>query len=197
MSKEKIELSIYEKLGVKKFRKMVFLLEKIIHKKDKGKNKNYHLDGFGVSSIENFKKFIYYNGTIHVKNIAILLGMLAIILLNSKFNGFCYAICILMIKDLYCVMLQRYNMIKLNIYEEKLIIRNKKKVEKIKEDLCKEKELEKVKEKFNDKAKLLEDLRNFKKYLENQGNANFSNNNETVNYIYEYLNEDKGITRKL
>ena len=74
MSKEKVELSIYEKLGIKKFRKMVFLLEKIIHKKDKGKNRNYHLDGFGVSSIENFKKFIYYNGTIHVKNIAIWAG---------------------------------------------------------------------------------------------------------------------------
>ena len=50
---------------------------------------------------------------------------------------------------------------------------------------------------FNDKTKLLEDLRNFKKYLENQGNANFLDNIETVNYIYEYLNEDKGITRKL
>ena len=37
----KLELSLYEKLGVLKFRKCVFKLEEFIHRKDKGLNINY------------------------------------------------------------------------------------------------------------------------------------------------------------
>ena len=40
INKEKFELKLYEKLGVLQFRKMVFLLDKVIHRKDKGKNTN-------------------------------------------------------------------------------------------------------------------------------------------------------------
>lgn len=36
-NKKKLELKIYEFLGVKQFKKAVFMLEKIIHKRDKGK----------------------------------------------------------------------------------------------------------------------------------------------------------------
>ena len=36
-NKKKLELKIYEFLGVKQFKKAVFMLEKIIHKRDKEK----------------------------------------------------------------------------------------------------------------------------------------------------------------
>lgn len=39
----KIEIKVYELLGVKLFRKAAFRLEKIVHRKDKGKNTNYHI----------------------------------------------------------------------------------------------------------------------------------------------------------
>ena len=35
--RHKVETKIYELLGIKKFKKAVFKLEKIIHRKDKGK----------------------------------------------------------------------------------------------------------------------------------------------------------------
>ena len=41
--KLKIEKKIYELLGIKVFRKLVFMLEKFLHIKDKKKNINYHL----------------------------------------------------------------------------------------------------------------------------------------------------------
>ena len=44
MSKnQKFEVKIYELLGIKLFKKAVFKLEKIIHRKDGKKNINYHI----------------------------------------------------------------------------------------------------------------------------------------------------------
>lgn len=40
---QKIEKRVYELLGVNLFRKAAFKLEKIVHRKDKGKNTNYHI----------------------------------------------------------------------------------------------------------------------------------------------------------
>lgn len=55
--KLKIEKKIYELLGIKVFRKLVFMLEKFLHIKDKKKNINYHLKQKNLSSIQDFKKY--------------------------------------------------------------------------------------------------------------------------------------------
>lgn len=50
------EEKIYELLGIKLFKKAVFKLEKIIHRKDKGKNINYHIKkADSVESVNSFK----------------------------------------------------------------------------------------------------------------------------------------------
>ena len=104
MKKKNIEMHIYEKLGVKKFRNMAFKLEELIHFKDKGKNKNYH----GIT--EDHFKYLYYNGFIHARNILVLIPFIVTRLIIFKGpSWFDYLIYIDLIKDVYCVMLQRYN----------------------------------------------------------------------------------------
>ena len=63
MSKnQKFEVKIYELLGIKLFKKAVFKLEKIIHRKDGKKNINYHIKNSNdMESVDNFKKFLDEN----------------------------------------------------------------------------------------------------------------------------------------
>ena len=58
---QKVETKVYELLGVKQFRKAAFKLEKIVHRKDKRKNTNYHIQKNEVDSLGEFKKYLYYN----------------------------------------------------------------------------------------------------------------------------------------
>ena len=120
---EELELKIYRKLGVKKFRALTFKLEKIIHKKDKKQNHNYHIlpnnevfsKNCTIDEMEEFKKKLYYNGSIHVKNLILLLvSSIFILLFNRISNYFLIANLLFGIKDAYCVMLQRYNYIRIN-----------------------------------------------------------------------------------
>lgn len=125
---KKIETKIYELLGIKQFRKAVFKLEKIIHRKDNGKNTNYHIQNNTISSIEEFKKYLYYNGTIHTKNLIRGIPLLALMyLFNFKILPFTL-LSAWLIKDAYCVMLQRYNWIKLSEKEKLLKERQEKKI---------------------------------------------------------------------
>ena len=78
MKKKNIEMHIYEKLGVKKFRNMAFKLEELIHFKDKGKNKNYH----GIT--EDHFKYLYYNGFIHARNVLVLIPFIVTRLIIFK-----------------------------------------------------------------------------------------------------------------
>lgn len=126
---QKIETKVYELLGVKLFRKAAFKLEKIVHRKDKGKNTNYHIQKNEVNSLGEFRKYLYYNGAIHTSNLIKGIPLLALMfLLNIKIVPI-IILSTLLIKDAYCVMLQRYNWIKLS-EKEKLI--NKKKQKQIK-----------------------------------------------------------------
>lgn len=111
--KEDFEIKLYELLGVKVFRSLVFKLEKLIHKKDKRKNINYHIKRINIDELESFKKYLYYNGFIHTKNSIIIFGMILFNIIMSNYLIFIVLIPEL-IRNLYCVMLQRYNYIKIN-----------------------------------------------------------------------------------
>ena len=166
-----MESKIYEFLGIKYFKQLTFKLEKLIHKKDKEQNKNYHLMGNGIEAIENFRKYLYYNGFIHVKNsIALIIG-LTVFVLTTGFNYYLIPFILLLIKDLYCVMLQRYNWIKLNEYKEKLEQRENRKVMK-EANKIKEKDFSYNLEQINT---MLDELRKLKDYLTNNGTVNIDN----------------------
>ena len=118
--KLKIEKKIYELLGIKVFRKLVFMLEKFLHIKDKKKNINYHLKQKNLSSLQDFKKYLFYNGSIHIKNLIRGIIIIPIMLLFSINTIFIISLIALLIKDIYCVMLQRYNWIRICETEKKI-----------------------------------------------------------------------------
>lgn len=130
INKEDLELKIYRMLGVEQFRKLVFLLEKAIHFKDKGKNINYHIKNNIYGSAEDFKKYLYYNGAIHVRN-AIFLFLLLIVKFMFFKTSVIFDIGLLLnlTKDLYCIMLQRYNYIRINKFIKLRERRNNSRIE--------------------------------------------------------------------
>lgn len=120
----KFERILYIILGVEVFRRLVFLLEKIVHLKDKGQNQNYHIDGYNTISTNKFIKFLFFNGAIHAKNlIIIIIYFLIKAILNSldlfSFEIYDFIILAFGIKDLYCIMLQRYNYIRIILFNIK------------------------------------------------------------------------------
>lgn len=123
---QKIEMKIYELLGVKLFRKAAFKLEKIVHRKDKGKNTNYHIQKNQLNSLEDFKKYLFYNGAIHTNNLIRGIPLLVLMyLLNLKTLSL-IGLSAWLLKDAYCVMLQRYNWIRLSAKEELLEVKKAK-----------------------------------------------------------------------
>lgn len=142
MGKCKLELQIYELLGIKKFQKLTFLLEKIIHRNDSGYNENYHLKKkYYNRNVQDFKKFLFYNGGIHIRNILFIISIILIKKIFKCIAWFDFFLIILAVKDIYCVMLQRYNYIRIQNCIE---LQNKakerrinKRTEKIKSDISK------------------------------------------------------------
>ena len=128
----KIEMRLYEILGVKVFRKMVFWLEKMIHRRDRGKNINYHIPSKEVGALDAFVKYLFYNGSIHVRNLAFFAVYLLLkILFFRHFRFYDIILGLLAVKDAYCVMLQRYNLLRIRIYKERLQERQEKRKNKM------------------------------------------------------------------
>lgn len=136
-----LELKIYEKLGVKKFRNIIVkilyyiaILPSIFTKKSKEElEKNFYntpsnyfmKKGNGISDLKDFKKFLYINSAIHILAlIPCITGLLA--------GGFIIDIP-LIIFNLYCIMLQRYNYIRIDSVIKKHENEENKQKEKLKE----------------------------------------------------------------
>lgn len=119
------EVKIYEMLGIKHFRMFVFKLEKFIHRKDKGRNINYHIQNNTLRGVNAFTKYLFYNGAIHVRNIVfILVYYLFRHILNRPIHWYDYLVLVFLIKDIYCVMLQRYNYLRLNQHKQRIEARH-------------------------------------------------------------------------
>ena len=167
MSKnQKFEVKIYELLGIKLFKKAVFKLEKIIHRKDGKKNINYHIKNSNdMESVDNFKKFLYYNGAIHTKNLIFDIPVI-ILMIVFRYNLILIVpIMLWLIKDIYCIMLQRYNWLKINGFEEKLQVRKNKRIERRVEEIDKEKIKVNLEQKEIDKNELVAELEKMRNYL--------------------------------
>ncbi len=147
-SNSNVEIKIYELLGVKIFKKMVlsfgnmitfqmsFLYDKEMTKEERkqlsnvissnyrlGKNKNFE-------SIKKFKKQLFYNLTCHT-----LMLFLNLVTVPSTTSTSILILPILI--NSYCIMLQRYNIIKINSVIEKTKYKYEKQKDTIKAELKK------------------------------------------------------------
>ena len=185
------ELKIYELLGVKQFRKLTFKLEKLIHKKDGKKNKNYHIEKLNQEAMESFKKYLFYNGSIHVKNAIRLSAIMIGIIAFKGFNFFLIPMAAILTKDLYCIMLQRYNFKKINQQKERLKQRQQSIIRKEKESLDKEKLKEDIKSKNINIESMIEQIKTLRKQIKDN-NVNINNSS---NEIIEVINRKKYCVR--
>lgn len=152
--KGNIELKIYELLGVKFFRKMAFFLRDTMAfpltlKMNKDERRkflysratNYNVGGYGLEDFKKFKKQLLSNALIHIWALSVCIpNFLSVIngtasLATTIINLSCIGI------NLYCIMLQRYNHIRINQVIEKMKPREEKKKNLIKEELKKEDQL--------------------------------------------------------
>ena len=138
-----LELKIYEKLGVRKFRNIAvkfaffFLHPKYIFSKNNRKkaiNKfhntpsNYFIDkDAGLKGLKDFNQWIYIHSFIHIYA---LLHCVA-----GLFSTFTVIAIPFTIANLYCLMLQRYNYIRINNVIKKHEEFEKKKISNIKNEI--------------------------------------------------------------
>lgn len=153
MKKNKnVEMRIYELLGVKTFRKMAFALSDKIcilftlkMSKEERKEYLYHTasnynlgEVKSLEDVKKFKKQLFSNARIH------LFGLLVLIPNFIKIIGGTAALSYTIITliaggiNLYCVMLQRYNCIRINQLIKKMTPRYERQRDEIKEELRKE-----------------------------------------------------------
>ena len=184
--KKKLELKIYEFLGVKQFKKAVFMLEKLIHKRDKGKNINYHIKNSNDrESVDSFKKYLYYNGFIHTKNLITGIPIIVFAILCGQNLLFLIPLILFLIKDVYCVMLQRYNWLKISEFEKKLEIRDEKKIDLSQKNFEKKEIKIKMIEKDVSSDIMIEKLQLLRSYLLEKSNDMCTIDNNFVDMVNE------------
>lgn len=192
--KNKIELKIYELLGIKTFRKMVFgfcklialpftlLLPKEERKEFLNSIKiiNYNIKGYNIQNLREFKKYLLLNAMFHVS--ALLFCLPNFMKVIGGMTSFLQTItsCIVITINCYCIMLQRYNHIRINKtinrirpYEEKQKTQIKEELKKLENSLSVHNHIM-IHKKNNDKKTTfdellqnatLEELKEYRDYL--------------------------------
>ena len=106
-----MEMKFYEKIGVRQWKKFVlWLMAQIIRDPEERKGGNYYLKERNLNEIRKFRKQLLLNGTIHA--FAITLNIINImqnnfISFSTLFQTGWFFV------NLYCIMLQRYNWIRI------------------------------------------------------------------------------------
>ncbi len=155
MRMNKLELKIYEKLGIKKFKKFTFKLrEKTINffmnHKDKQEQErilkhtpdNFIMPkGNGIADLLDFKKSILFNTSICITSAIISIPLITNTLINNPNILQILTIIGFITFDTYNIILQRYNNIRINNAIEKMKPLEEKRKQPLKEELKKEKVL--------------------------------------------------------
>ena len=155
--KKNIEMKIYEILGVKVFKKLVFAIANIIimlfiRNKEKRKERLYHtannycIGELSLEAIKKFKKQLYMNAQLHAISLVYFIpDFLKFIGGIASLSASVIPLTCIVI-NLYCIMLQRYNCIRINQVIEKVELRKERQKNTIKQELKKDASLEHTKQ---------------------------------------------------
>ena len=120
-----MEIKFYEKIGVKHWKKFIMWIEAKLIPDCKYRNVfNYNLKSISITSAKRFKKMLIYNASIHFVVGVYCIYCIIKNILSSRVLAFSTPIyIILFFVNLYCVLLQRYNWIRINkvLKKKKLI----------------------------------------------------------------------------
>lgn len=186
----KFEKKTYELLGVKKFRKLAFKTREIFYypftfrmKKEDRKKMFYNTPdnyvmkkGNGMQDLKDFKKYLYTNAIIHLIALLVLSDNIIKVFNGQMPFGYTLATISLVGINSYCIMLQRYNYIRINhVLEKAKSKENKTSTKNYKNDQ------EMVLSKEEKTEEIIKELKNLKNELEILKNA--MNNNENIEFI--------------
>ena len=108
------EIRLYEALGIRIFQKMVFRLERFRHLGDGDRNVNYHMLPAGTDSPERFIRYLFLNAGIHISGLAATLVFMGIFAVMPGVLPTVWAAGVVgVIGNIYCIMLQRYNYLRI------------------------------------------------------------------------------------
>lgn len=190
-----IEMKIYEMLGIKKFKKFVlFLIELGVYPFTKHMTKeerrtmlwnsggNYHLGKVNsVEDVKKFKKQLLFNTGIHVAGLLICVYPTVGIITGEAALATDIIVPPLIVLNSYCIMLQRYNDIRINKFIKKMEPRSKNEKDEVSDELRKEDSLipehtYKIIKKKNKEENItldevidnsnIDDLKRYRQYLE-------------------------------
>ncbi|MDO5133003.1 MAG: hypothetical protein Q4D81_08470, partial [Eubacteriales bacterium] len=112
--REEAEMRLYRLLGVKRFRRFVFALEAGKHRRDGGRNANYHLADLSCAGMRRHFAFLSYNAIIHIAGLLLaVLLILAKAFVLHKWRPVDWGIPAAVLLNIYCIMLQRYNSLRI------------------------------------------------------------------------------------
>lgn len=108
-------MNFYRKIGVLQWKKFVlWLMSQFIRNPEDRKGSNYYLAGINRQSVKDFRKMLLLNGSIHIVGVMFcILDMASIIAANNIVSISMLYTIILFLVNLYCVMLQRYNWLRI------------------------------------------------------------------------------------
>lgn len=117
-----IEMKIYEKIGVLQFKRFILWLSSVVRKNpEERRGTNYCLRSIDLESIKDFRKMLIFNAKVHL--VCIVFSYVAIIekiFLNNIFSIQIIIDIVIFIVNLYCIMLQRYNWIRIKMILNKV-----------------------------------------------------------------------------
>lgn len=108
------ETRLYEFLGIKLFKKIILLFERVRHLHDNKQNENYHIHSTSVSALRRFSGYLIYNSIFHIAS----LFLIAVYFTMTRcffIKNFVFDIIaiIVIVLNLYCLIMQRYTYIKI------------------------------------------------------------------------------------
>lgn len=144
-----IEMKFYELLGIKVFKKMAFFIRDIVTlpltfkmpKEERKKSLYNTASNYNIGkekSFENIKKFkkqLFKNAGIHIFALLAFIPSFIKIIMGMASLSTTIIVLPAMVMNIYCIMLQRYNCIRINQLIEKMTPRYEKQKDVIKEEL--------------------------------------------------------------
>ncbi|MGN0679548.1 MAG: hypothetical protein ACI4JS_07795 [Oscillospiraceae bacterium] len=114
------EIRLYRLVGVTAFRKIVLYVERLVHFKDRGRNSNYHPKKMSIPAIERFNCFLVFNSTLHILSLLLTVFVYFVSCRTDSHSLLIYIVsALLVLINLYCVMLQRFNFLMLKKFRQK------------------------------------------------------------------------------
>lgn len=115
--RQRNEVKIYRLLGVDYFRKVILWFEKTKNQKKNKKNENYHPAAMDVISLEKHSGFLLYNAFLHSVSMFFVIVYCILALAFGLHNLIIDIIMVVIsLLNIYCIILQRTNYLKIKEY---------------------------------------------------------------------------------